>query len=204
MRSDLRFVMHPSDEEEFAKIVNAEPGTVFVDGPSWSTPRPPISKDLRHAGHYLIIWNPSETPPLTGKHYKNNGEEWWYCKNEFLTIQFLRSGFKYKEPYLFEGRIAVATTDKSKRFFHELSASRVESRYKALRKAIKKVYKNNVIIWQSLSSPRSWNNPLKPDRTIWVGPHAMQWLRQNERQRWVQQCRGAGARGYLLDLVKPD
>lgn len=202
MRSDLRFVMHPIDETEFVSIVTGEKGTVSVDGPSWSTAQPPICTDLQHAGDYLMIWNPSETPPLAGKHYEKDNKEWWYCENEFLTIQFLRSGFQFGEPYLFEGRIAVATTDKGKTFFHASSAGRVESRYKTLRRAIKKVYTNKVIIWQSLTSPRSRTNPLKPDSATWVGPHAMQWLRQNERNRWVQQFRGAGARGYLLDLVK--
>src|SRR5262249_49108032 len=119
MRSDLRFVMHPLDEAEFAEMVIAEQGTVFVNGPSWSTPQPPVCTDRHHAGSYLMIWNPSETLPLSGKRYQHDNKEWWYCENEFLTIQFLRSGFQHGEPFLFEGRIAVATTDKGKALFDE-------------------------------------------------------------------------------------
>jgi hypothetical protein len=201
MRSQVRFVMHPEDEAEFARAITAEPATVFVDSPTWPTPRPPVTTDLGKAGLYLLIWNPPETPKLTGKHYRNRDEEWWYCRNEFLTIQFLRSGFQYGEPYLFEGRIAVGTTDQDKSVFHARSAPAVEGRFKALRKLIKKTYANKAILWQALEVPRSWNNPLRPDANLWVGPHALQWLRQKPRNRWVQQARYARVRGYLLDLI---
>jgi hypothetical protein len=203
MRSQVVFVMHPLDEAEFAKVVISEPGTVFVDGPNWSTPRPPSTRDLNGAGNYLMIWNPSETPRLTGKHCRKDDIEWWYCKNEFLTIQFLRSGFQYGEPYLFDGRIAVGTTMPGEAT-HAPSAPSIERRFKTLKKIIQKAYANNVLIWQSISSPRSKTNPLKPAATHWVGPHALQWLREDPRNRWVQQVRNAGpvARAYLLDLVK--
>jgi hypothetical protein len=202
MRGQVRFVMHPEDEAEFVRAVTAEPATVFVDGPTWPTPRPPVTTDVREAGHYLLIWNPLETPKLAGKHYRNRDEEWWYCRNEFLTIQFLRSGFQYGEPYLVEGRIAVSTTDQDKSVFHARSAPAVEGRFKALRSLIKKTHTNKVILWQALDLPRSEHNPLAPDASLWVGPHALQLLRQKPKNRWVQQARYARARGYLLDLIR--
>jgi hypothetical protein len=99
--------MHPMDEAEFVEAVLAEPGVVFVDGPSWTTPQPPTLTDIQSAGNYLMIWKPSETPQLRANRHRQDDQEWWYCKNEYLTIQFLRSGFQYEEPFLFEGRLAV-------------------------------------------------------------------------------------------------
>jgi hypothetical protein len=202
MRSQVRFVMHPEDEVEFAMAVTAEQATLFVDGPTWPKPQPPVTTNIREAGLYLLIWNPSETPKLAGKHYRNRDEEWWYCRNEFLTIQLLRSGFQYREPYLVEGRIAVSTTDQDKSVFHARSAPAVERRFKALRHLIKESYTNKAILWQVLAAPRSERNPLGPDASLWVGPHALKWLRHRPRNRWVQQARYARVRGYLLDLVR--
>jgi hypothetical protein len=201
MRSDTRFVMHPDDEAEFAKFVTSEAGTAFVDGPSWKEPRPTVSDNVEKVGSYLMIWNSSETPELIGEHYQKEESEWWYCKNEFLTVQFLRSGFQFDEPFLLEGRIAVCTTAKDKSLFHAPSATAIELRYKSLRRFIRKYYANGTIIWQALSFPRSKTNPLKPDSSLWVGPHAMRWLEREPEKRWVQQSRNAGARGYLVDLI---
>jgi hypothetical protein len=201
MRSQVRFVMRPEDEASFASVVTSEMETVFVNGPDWPTPRPTVTTDVQKSGDYLMIWNPSQTPPLTAKHYRNKDAEWWYCKNEFLTLQFLRSGFQYGEPFLFEGSLAVATTDQDKSVFLARSAPAIEKRYNALRKLIQKTYTNKIILWQALSSPRSRNNPLKPDAALWVGPHALHWLRQKPNNRWVQQSRYSLVRGYLLDLV---
>jgi hypothetical protein len=194
--------MHPEDENEFARIITSEDGTVFVDGPIWHQARPPITREILTAGNHLMIWNPSETPDLVGTYRRKDEKEWWYCDNEFLTIQFLRSGFQFGEPFLFEGRIAVCTTAKDKSYFHEASAAAIELRFKKLRKYIKKCYTNEVIIWQALSFSRSKTNPLKPDSSVWVGSYALQWLEEEPRNRWVQQFRNAGARGYLLDLIK--
>jgi hypothetical protein len=202
MRSQVRFVMHPDDEPAFVQVVTTEVGTVFVDGTNWPTPRPPITNDLQTAGNYLMIWNPHQTPKLTATHFRNEDEEWWNCKNEFVTIQFLRSGFQYGEPFLFEGSIAVGTTDMDKSFFHEPSAPAVEERFKALRKFIKKAYTNKAIIWQSMSAPRSNTIPHRPDASLWVGPRALIWLGEKPKKRWVQQSRFALTRGYLLDLFK--
>src|SRR5262245_3906995 len=105
--------MHPKDEAEFVRTVSTERGTVFVDGPRWSSPGPPATTDIKKCDTYVMIWNTHETPFLSASHYRNEDAEWWYCDSEFWTIQFLRSGFQFGEPYLFEGRIAISTTDKS-------------------------------------------------------------------------------------------
>jgi hypothetical protein len=194
--------MHPDDESTFAEKVLSETGTVFVDGPIWAQPQPPITKDIRTAGDYLMIWNSLETPELTGTHHRKEEKEWWYCNNEFLTIQFLRSGFHPTEPFLVEGRIAVCTTSKEKNFYHESSAGAIERRFKFLRNFIKKAYANKALIWQAISSPRSNSNPIKPDPCVWVSPNAMAWLEEEPRKRFVQQFRTAGASAYLLDLVE--
>lgn len=202
MRSQVSFVMHSADETEFVRHAAAEPGVVLVDGPNWSTPRPPIVTELCSAGNYLIIWNPQETPPLKGKRYRNEKKTWWCCENEFRAIQFLRSGFWQDGKFLLEGRIAVATTDLDGTFNEEATAHLVERRYGALRKFIRKSYSNGVILWQVTSAPRSNTNPLKPAKDLWIGPHALQWLRDDPRNRWVPQFVRGRAKGYLLDLVE--
>ena len=202
MRSSINFVMHPDDEAEFARVVMSEHGTVFVDGPRWRSPEPPIVSDLQEADSYLMIWNPSETVPLTTKHYNNDGTESWYCQNQFVTIQFLRSGLQDGEPpFLFTGRIAANTTDQCKTLYDAASAPSVEKRYNALRKQIKKTYTNSVLIWQDRTLPRSATNPGKPDASLWVGPHALPWLRADPMIRRVQQFKNAGASCWLVDLV---
>jgi len=202
MRSEVCLVMHPEDEEDFARYVTSEQEVVFVNGPKWNQPSPPICSDIEKAGNYLMIWNPSETTGLTANHHRKEDKEWWYCNNEYLTIQFLRSGFQFDEPFLFEGRIAVNTTSKEKTVHDPSSAEQIERRFKNLRKQIKKTYRNSTLIWQNTSLPRSKTNPLKPAPNVWIGPHAIQWLEEQPRERWVQQFRGAGARGYILDLVQ--
>lgn len=199
MRSQVRFIMHPDDEADFVRIITAEPGIVFVNGPNWSTPGPPIMTDFAKPDSYLMIWNPTETPKLIGTHFRNGDEEWWNCKNEFLTLQFLRSGFQHGEPFLLEGSVSVGTTDQDKSFFHKPSAPAVDERFKTLRKFIRKTYTTKVIIWQPLDSPRSKTKRNIPDTSLWVGLHAMKWLRQKRRKRWVQQCRYTLTGGYLVD-----
>jgi len=202
MRSEVVFVMHPTDEQEFIKALLSEAGTCLVNGPSWPTSNPPIATDIQAAGNYLMIWNPEETPTLSGNHHQKDGREWWYCNNEFLTIQFLRSGFQHGEPFLFEGRIAVATTSKEGETIHVDTAPTIEGRFKSLKKLIQKQYSNKVLIWQNISLPRSATNPSKAGSNTWVGPHALRWLNEDPNNRWVQQFRNQAPRAYLLDLVQ--
>ncbi|MCA8990123.1 MAG: hypothetical protein KDA78_20920, partial [Planctomycetaceae bacterium] len=201
MRSEVCFVMHPEDEKDFVRIITSEQGVVLVNGPKWDQPDPPVCHDINRAGNYLMIWNPSETPGLTANHHRKEDKEWWYCNNEHLTIQFLRSGFQYHEPYLFAGRIAVCTTSLEKTVHDPSSAEQIERRFKSLRKQIQKTYRNSILIWQNPSLPRSRTNPQKPAPNVWIGPHAIQWLEEQPAERWVQQFRGAKPRGYLVDLV---
>ena len=201
MRSQISFVMHPEDEVEFVSLALTEPNTVFVNGPKWTTPTPALSTDIASVGNYLMIWNPSETRPLSARHHEKDGKEWWYCDNEFLTIQFIRSGIE-GERFLFTGRLAVATTEKwSEAVYDKESAASVERRFKSLSRAIKKMYSNGVILWQDVSRPRSRTNPSKPDPACWIGPHALRWLNGDPKDRYVQQFRNVGAHAYLIDLV---
>lgn len=201
MRSEFTFIMHPLDEKVFVQTVLAEPGVVFVDGRKWLTPNPPIKTDISSAGDHLLIWQSGETPELEGHHHQKDNQQWWYCENEYLTIQFLRSGLQ-DEQYLFTGRIAIWTTTKEGEVTHLASAASIEKRFKFLKKFLQKTYTNNVLLWQNLSLPRSKTNPCKPDSKAWIGPHALEWLRENPTERWVQTFKGAGAKAYLLDLVQ--
>ncbi|MCA9070408.1 MAG: hypothetical protein KDA84_15860 [Planctomycetaceae bacterium] len=197
MRSQITFIMHPDDEDDFVREVLAEPDTVFVDGPKWKTKQPPVlSKVTDGNNFYFMIWNRAETPALTGRHHTKGDDEWWYCENEFLTLQLLRS--KFFPSFLTEGRIAVG----SDRADPEITAA-VDRRYKRLRRWIKKFFTNNIIIWQNMSLPRSGTNPLKPSPTHWIGPHALSWLQGDSANRWVQQFGSTPGkvRGYLIDLV---
>ena len=202
MRSQIRFVMHPDDETDFVARVKDEPGTVLIDGPKWPTPDPPLVADLARAGSYLILWNARDARRLETRHYERYGVEWWYCVED-PTIQFLRSGFQFGEAFLVEGSIAVGTPHEGVRERWECHAA-VEKRYESLRKVIRKSYVNNVLIWQNTTLPRSKTNPVKPARDVWVGPHALQWMRTAPRGRWVQQFRDSAARAYLIDLVSPE
>jgi hypothetical protein len=199
MRSQVMFVMHPSDEEEFIKVVYSEPGTVFVDGTDWP---PPIVSNFQEVGSILKIWNPADTSPLTSEKLSNDKKEWWVGSNDFLAIQFCRSGFQHGHPFLLGGEICIATTSKGGEVRNALSAPSIEKRYKSLRKYIQKTYTNKVLIWQCISYPRSKNNPSEPTNLFWVGPHALAWLNEDPKNRWVQQAPTNLARGYLLDLVE--
>lgn len=196
--------MHTDDEREFAEFILADLGTIFVDGPKWDKPEPPVTSKIDDAGSYLMIWNPKQTPPMKANHYDNEHGEWWYCKSEQFTIQFLRSGFQHNEPFLFEGRIAVATTEQGTKETAMGWVQSVEERYKNLRKWIRKRCQNDVLIYQNTDLPRSPTNPCKVAADIWIGPHALKWLESNPGGRWVQQSRGGKPRAYLIDLVASD
>ena len=68
MRSQVRFVLYPDDEWEFAEFIPAELGTIFVDGPKWLEPEPPVTSKIDEAGSYLMILNPKQTPPMKANH----------------------------------------------------------------------------------------------------------------------------------------
>jgi hypothetical protein len=201
MRSEVRLMMLPEDEDEFLRSILDEPGTVLVDGPRWDTPEPPIASDFAGVGPHLLVWKPSEHPKLAANRHEKGGSAWWYCRDERATIQFLRCRYRPGDRFVSEGRLAVATTERGERTTPGSPASPVERRFLALRRRIHKVYTNRVIIWQNRSLPRSRTNPLKPDPGLWVGPRALRWLEDAPEDRWVQVVPGSHARGYLLDLV---
>ena len=125
---------------------------------------------------------------------------WWYCRNEEVTIQFLRSEHRPGDPWVSDGRLAITTTQRGEQSEPGRKPSAVERRYLALKRHIQKTYTNKVVIWQNLSMPRSKTNPSKPDVSLWVGPNALHWLEHDPENRRVQQFPQSVARGYLLEL----
>ena len=198
MRSQLRFVMHPDDEREFAAQILSEADVFLIDGPRWKSATPALFRSLDAiAGDYCILWSTQDRASLESRYMAKCDD--WYCESEQATIQFLRS--QVFGPCLTEGRIAVGTTGAD-----ESEAAGVERRFKALARFIKKHYSNAVLCWRNPTLPfapagpgRS-ANPGKPDAQVWVGPHALRWLRQ-EQGRNVKQSAGALVEARL---VTPD
>jgi hypothetical protein len=174
-RSQVRFIMDAEDERPFIRAIVAEPETVLVGGPPWQTSdAPPLDSTRLPNNYYLLIWNRREVPVLKAK--KSDGV--WEVANEGnLTIQFLRSQF-WDETILCEGRIAVATTS--------ARSVAVERRYRKLRKWLQGAFRNNVVRWWHPLGPKTAKNPSEPDRTLWVGPSALQWLRSNSTHKFKQ------------------
>ncbi len=96
---------------------------------------------LNQGGGYQLIWHPIEAPDLGAVKRCLTDSQWWYCNKEFLTVQFLRSGF-HNDTVLLEGRIAIATTDKDKNILDPTSAPHIEKRYVRLRNSMKEIFTN--------------------------------------------------------------
>jgi len=175
MRSQVRFIMDAEDERAFIRAVVAEPETVLVSGPPWQSSDVPLLDPTRLPdNYYLLIWHRREVPVLKAK--KSNGV--WELTNEGnLTIQFLRSRF-WDKTILCDGRIAIATTS--------ARGVAVERRYRKLRKWFQGTFRNNVVRWWHPPGPKTAKNPGAPDRTLWVGPSALQWLRSNSAHKFKQ------------------
>lgn len=78
----------------------------------------------------------------------------------------------------------------------------LERRYRSLSNFIKKRYSNPTLRWSNPSLPpadagRS-GNPSREDRQLWVGPHALQWLRQGHTRR-VKLDKESVVEAYLND-----
>lgn len=198
MNSQLRFVMHPDDEREFAAQVLADPAVLLIDGPRWKAAEPQTFRTLDAIrGSYCILWSPDDQAALDARYIAGCND--WYCESEYATVQFLRSEV-FTGGVLTEGRIAVSTGNASAQ-----AAQGVERRYKALGRFVRKHYTNAVVCWCNPSQPfgpavpgRS-ANPGKPDAQVWVGPHALQWLRADAPQRCVKQFRNAVVEARLAD-----
>ena len=184
MRSQLRFVMHPTDEIAFAGEVLSEPEAHFIDGPRWKTSVPSTCRLIEAvAGTYCIIWSTRDRPILSARYVPTCND--WYCDSESVTIQFLRS--QIFGSVITEGRLAISTTDAN-----ASEAAGVERRYKSLSRFLKKRYMNSMIHWYNPTLPfgpavpgRS-ANPSKPDAQVWVGPQAMRWLLEDPSRRIKQ------------------
>lgn len=200
MNSQLRFVMHPADEREFAAQVLADPAVLLIDGPRWQAAAPQTFRDLGAIrSNYCILWSPDDEATLEARYIAGCND--WYCEAEHATVQFLRSEI-FADGVLTEGRIAVATGGASAQ-----AAQGVEQRYKALGRFVRKHYANKVVCWCNPSMPfgpavpgRS-ANPGKPDAQVWVGPHALQWLRDGgaQQRRAIKQARNAVVQAWLAD-----
>lgn len=177
--------MHEDDERAFERELLAEQGLQFVDGPRWPTSSPPTFRSLAAlSGHYCILWDPADLAVLQAKHIEEIGD--FYCRSEYATIQFLRS--KNVAGVMTEGRIAVSTSDD----LSPVAAAAIDARYKRLRKYIQKNYENKVVRWCNPTlpllpaGPKRSANPSEPDAQVWVGPRALDWLRQDESHRIKQ------------------
>lgn len=200
MNSQLRFVMHPDDEREFAAQVLADPAVLLIDGPRWPAAAPQTFRSLDAIrSNYCILWSPEDRASLEARYIAGCND--WYCASEDATVQFLRSEL-FADGVLTEGRIAVATGNASAQ-----AAQGVERHYKALGRFVRKHYRNAVLRWCNPAMPfgpavpgRS-ANPGKPDAQVWVGPHALQWLRDGSAQqlRTIKQSRNAVVEARLAD-----
>jgi hypothetical protein len=194
MRSQLRFAMHPDDELSFLDEVLKEPSVVLIDGPRWKAAEPATTQSLASIGTYCIIWSPEDLASLNARFIPTCND--WYCESEHSTIQFLRSSLT--ETVLTEGRIAIATESAS-----SSARAGVERRFKSLRKFLKKVYANAIVRWQNPTlsfapaGPSRSANPSEPDRSMWVGPSALAWLRADEQRR-IKQTLSSHVEGFLV------
>lgn len=68
MNSQLRFVMHPDDEREFAAQVLADPAVLLIDGPRWKAAAPETFRTLDAIrGSYCILWSPDDQAALDAR-----------------------------------------------------------------------------------------------------------------------------------------
>lgn len=179
--------MHPDDEAEFAELLLSDSDVQFVDGPRWPTEVPRTTRSLAQlTGTYCIIWSSRDLPVLKAEFIPACND--WYCRTEYATIQFLRSSMQ--GPFIFEGRIAVATPEVG--VLTDRAIRSIEERYNALRKFVRKRYSNGVATWCNPTLPRGAAtahgspNPSLPDKQLWIGPVALQWLRADSGRRIKQ------------------
>lgn len=198
MRSQLRFVMHPDDEREFEQVLVRDESIRLIAGPRWKTETPATSRSLAEIhDSYCIIWSTSDIAKLEVEYLPSAND--WYCRSEHATIQFLRS--ELDESVLTEGRIAVSTMVSDS--FPAASAQRLEQRYKDLRKYFRKTYSNSIIQWRNPTipyapaGPHRSANPGPPDAQVWVGPHALRWLREQPERR-IKQFRQGNVEATLV------
>lgn len=193
MRSQVRFAMHPDDEDSLLRVLLKDPSILLIDGPRWKGPRPEASRSIVSFRYHCIIWSPEDLPELNAEFIPTCND--WYCRSEHSTIQFLRSSLIGS--VLIEGRFAISTDDATARV-----GPLIERRYKMLRNIIKKTYLNRVVEWRNPflpmapASPTRSANPSDPDASLWVGPAAMAWL-SAEPTRCIKQFESGSVEGLL-------
>ncbi|MFM8189210.1 MAG: hypothetical protein ACKN85_12080 [Pirellula sp.] len=201
MDSQVRFAMHPADEREFEQLLVSDESIRFIAGPRWKTEIPKTSRSLADIdNHYCIIWSTSDIAKLKAQYIPSCDD--WYCRSEYATIQFLRS--EMDGSILTEGRIAVSTISRSE--FPATSVQTLEKRYADLRRYLRKNYSNSIVQWRNPTlpyapaGPNRSANPSKPDPQLWVGPHALRWLRERRDHRIKQFSRGNVEAVLVADL----
>jgi hypothetical protein len=202
MNSQICFAMHPADELEFEEVLLGDKSIQFISGPRWENKIPSTSRSLRDIESYCIVWSTSDIATLNADYIPSCND--WYCRSEHATIQFLRS--EMNDLVITEGRIAVSTRECEG--FPQSSVQQLEKRFRKLRNYIKKTYQNSVVQWQNPTLPygpsqrKSSANPSAPDPRIWVGPHALAWLRQNPHRR-IKQSLHCFVEAVLISNVSP-
>jgi hypothetical protein len=193
--------MHPADERDFEQLLISDESICFIAGPRWKTETPITSRSLADIDDdYCIIWSTSDIAKLKAEYIPTCDD--WYCRCEYATIQFLRS--EMDEALITEGRIAVSTAPR--RDFPASSVKSLEKRYSNLRKYFRKHYSNSIIQWRNPTvsyapaGPNRSANPSKPDPQVWVGPHALRWLRERPDRR-IKQMRQSIVEAVLVDCT---
>jgi hypothetical protein len=196
--------MHPADEAEFEKLLVSDESIRFIAGPRWKTETPETSRTLAEIDDtYCIIWSTADMVKLKAEYIPSCDD--WYCRSEHATIQFLRSDMD--EAVITEGRIAISTIPSPD--FPAASARSLEKRYGDLWKYFRRIYSNSIIQWRNPTvpyapaGPHRSANPSKPDPQVWVGPHAVNWLRERADRR-IKQSRQGNVEAILVDAAQAD
>jgi hypothetical protein len=193
--------MHPADERDFEPLLVSDESIRLIAGARWRTESPKSSRSLAEIDdHYCIIWSTSDIATLKAEYIPSCDD--WYWRSEYAAIQFLRS--EIDELVITDGRFAVSTI--RSRDFPASSVQNLEKRYGELRNYIKRSFSNSIIQWRNPTIPyapagpdRS-ANPSKPDPQVWVGPHALRWLRERHDRR-VKPFRQSKVEGVLVPNV---
>lgn len=188
MKSQIRFVMHPKDEATFFDVCLDGADIFLIDGLRWKQSVPTCFRSLNDIiGNNCLIWSIQDSAALQARYVPECRD--WYCEDEFLTVQFLRS--QLIDQVLTEGRLAINTSGAS-----DTQTKAISRRFRSYASYIKREYSNAIIQWfnpnllqisSSLTTTgRATVNPSEPDLQMWVGPHARDWLSQSLEHRVKQ------------------
>jgi hypothetical protein len=197
MDGECCFVMHPDDEASFIDAVLDEPAVQIVDGHYWKSATPPCTRLCSELNDTeCLIWSPDDLPELKACQVL----ERWSCDSLHAAIHFSRS--EMHDSVITAGRIAFRTDVHPD--FPASSVTQLKKRFNRLRRVIKKTYINSAIQWCNPKLPRRppserrSGNPGKPDSRHWIGPNALEWLR-DDRTRRVKQFMQLATEAFLCD-----